>query len=109
MYNSRVFYVSNCFNLVPRALFPGFGGGAPKAREKRPGDEVAIVSAPYFLIFIFLVSWHTTSTWEDSRANAKVDYITAALSLGSAHERVLGRTVGSFHEQRLVIKRFAEG
>ena len=31
------------FNLVPRALFPGFGGGAgpvPKAREKRPGDEV---------------------------------------------------------------------
>ena len=25
-------------NLVPRALFPGFGG--PKAREKRPGDEV---------------------------------------------------------------------
>ena len=27
------------FNLVPRALFPGFGGG-PKAREKRPGDEV---------------------------------------------------------------------
>ena len=25
--------------LVPRALFPGFGGGA-KAREKRPGDEV---------------------------------------------------------------------
>ena len=29
------------FNLVPRALFPGFGGGAPgKAREKRPGDAV---------------------------------------------------------------------
>ena len=28
-------------NLVPRALFPGFGGGAGKAREKRPGDEVA--------------------------------------------------------------------
>ena len=27
-------------NLVPRALFPGFGG-APKAREKRPEDEVA--------------------------------------------------------------------
>ena len=27
------------FNLVPRGLFPGFGG-APKAREKRPGDEV---------------------------------------------------------------------
>ena len=27
-------------NLVPRALFPGFGP-APKAREKRPGDEVA--------------------------------------------------------------------
>ena len=25
-------------NLVPRALFPGFGGGA--AREKRPGDAV---------------------------------------------------------------------
>ena len=28
------------FNLVPRALFPGFGGGAGKAREKHPGDEV---------------------------------------------------------------------
>ena len=27
-------------NLVPRALFPGFGGRAPKAREKRSGDEV---------------------------------------------------------------------
>ena len=28
-------------NLVPRALFPGFGDGATsKAREKRPGDEV---------------------------------------------------------------------
>ena len=31
-------------NLVPRALFPGFGGGAShKAREKRPGDEVVPV------------------------------------------------------------------
>ena len=37
-------------NLVPRALFPGFGGGAgkgfsrpaPKTREKRPGDEVGV-------------------------------------------------------------------
>ena len=28
-------------NLVPRALFPGFGGG----REKRPGDEVAVVTS----------------------------------------------------------------
>jgi len=27
-------------NLVPRALFPGFWRPAPKAREKRPGDEV---------------------------------------------------------------------
>ena len=28
-------------NLVPRALFPGVGGGAAgKAREKRLGDEV---------------------------------------------------------------------
>ena len=27
-------------NLVPRALFPGFGGA--KAREKRPGDEVEL-------------------------------------------------------------------
>ena len=26
-------------NLVPRALFPGFGGGV---REKRPGDEVDV-------------------------------------------------------------------
>ena len=30
-------------NLVPRALFPGFGP-APKAREKRPGDEVGLLS-----------------------------------------------------------------
>jgi len=28
-------------NLVPRGLFPGFGGGA-KAREKHPGDEVGM-------------------------------------------------------------------
>ena len=26
-------------NLVPRALFPGFGGG-----EKRPGDEVGVLA-----------------------------------------------------------------
>ena len=33
-------------NLVPRALFPGFGGGAAKkAGEKRPGDEVATCDA----------------------------------------------------------------
>ena len=30
-------------NLVPRALFPGIGPAA-KAREKRPGDEVALGS-----------------------------------------------------------------
>ena len=31
-----------CYNLVPRSLFAGFGGGRPAsiAREKRPGDEV---------------------------------------------------------------------
>ena len=28
------------FNLVLMALFPGFGGGAGKATEKHPGDEV---------------------------------------------------------------------
>ena len=37
-------------NLVSRALFPGFGGGGrgggtSKAREKRPGDEVALLSS----------------------------------------------------------------
>ena len=34
-------------NLVSRALFPGFGGkgGTSKAREKRPGDEVALLSS----------------------------------------------------------------
>ena len=33
-------------NLVPRALFPGFGGGTPhlQSQEKRPGDEVVIRS-----------------------------------------------------------------
>ena len=30
------------FNLVPRALFPGFGGATSTAREKRPGDEVVL-------------------------------------------------------------------
>ena len=28
------------YNLVPRVLFPGFGGATSTAREKRPGDEV---------------------------------------------------------------------
>ena len=38
------------YNLVPRSLFPGFGGGAPtseptsKARKKGPGDEVVASS-----------------------------------------------------------------
>ena len=44
----------NCFwdrywgraNLVPRALFPAFGGGS-KPREKRPGDEVGDGLANY--------------------------------------------------------------
>ena len=31
-------------NLVPRALFPGFGGGA---REKRPRDEVDVTLTSY--------------------------------------------------------------
>ena len=31
-------------NLVPRAFFPGFGGGA---REKRPGDEVDVTLFSY--------------------------------------------------------------
>ena len=34
----RTWQFSLAFNLVPRALFPGFGGS--KTREKRPGDEV---------------------------------------------------------------------
>ena len=46
---------SPCYlNLVPMALFTGFGGGAlsqrfghraptSKAREKRPGDEVVVI------------------------------------------------------------------
>ena len=43
MLNKCFFFFSVVNNLVPRALFSGFGGGAPtsKAREKRPGDEVA--------------------------------------------------------------------
>ena len=28
------------YNLLPRALFPGCGGGSSKAREKRLGDEI---------------------------------------------------------------------
>ena len=31
-------------NLVPRALFPAYSRPAPKAREKRPGDEVGFVA-----------------------------------------------------------------
>ena len=34
-------YFALSINLVPRALFPGFGA---KAREKRPGDEVDLSS-----------------------------------------------------------------
>ena len=39
--------IINQRNLVPRALFPGVGGGAGKgpAREKRPGNEVEICVA----------------------------------------------------------------
>ena len=37
----RINYFAFNINLVPRALFPGFG---PKAREKRPGDEVDLAS-----------------------------------------------------------------
>ena len=39
---------ATCYNLVPRSLFPGIGGGlrggrtTSKAREKRPGDEVVL-------------------------------------------------------------------
>ena len=35
---------ATCYNLVPRSIFPGFGGGRPicKAREKRPWDEVVL-------------------------------------------------------------------
>ena len=32
-------YFALSINLVPRALFPGFG---PKAREKRPGDLASL-------------------------------------------------------------------
>ena len=42
-------------NLVPRALFPGFGRPAPKAREKRPRDEVG--KGPQ------LGTEHTTVKW----------------------------------------------
>ena len=34
-------YQFPCFNLVPRALFPGL---TSKARKKHPGDKVALVS-----------------------------------------------------------------
>ena len=35
-------------NLVPRALSPGFRGGAPhlQSQEKRPGDEVGLEGNP---------------------------------------------------------------
>ena len=35
---------ATCYNLVPRSIFRGFGGGRPtsKAREKRPGEEVLL-------------------------------------------------------------------
>ena len=39
-------------NLVPMALFPGFGGGAGKAtsktREKRPEDGVGLETEPQY-------------------------------------------------------------
>ena len=42
-----VYFVNNANNLVPNALFHGFGVGrvdvpTSKAREKCPGDEVVI-------------------------------------------------------------------
>ena len=40
-YRDWQIYVSFLLNLVPRALFLGFGGGAGKAMEMRPEDEVA--------------------------------------------------------------------
>ena len=38
-------------NLVPRALSPGFRGGAPhlQSQEKRPGDEVGLEGNPTVL------------------------------------------------------------
>ena len=50
LFHIRVFFGGKTNNLVPSALFPGFGGGA-KAREKRPGDEVAKTRSPCVLIF----------------------------------------------------------
>ena len=59
-------------NLVPRALFPAFGGGAAhlqssKAREKRPGNEVEWQPDPdikpgynvlVLSVFFFLLLFH---------------------------------------------------
>ena len=38
-------------NLVPRALSPGFGGGAPhlQSQGKRPEDEVGLEGSPTVL------------------------------------------------------------
>ena len=38
-------------NLVPRALFPGFGGG-----EKRPGDEVVILPLQRIFSSLFKIN-----------------------------------------------------
>ena len=42
--------MNGTFQLRLRALFPGFGGGAPHstAREKRPGDKVVERSSRNF-------------------------------------------------------------
>ena len=44
--------VSYWYNLGPRALFRGFSRPTSKAREKRPGDEVAIGIFPLSLVTV---------------------------------------------------------
>ena len=69
--NVRLLKACPFFNLVPRALFPGFG-----AREKRPGDEVALFSLSFFLSFFFffsfsikLISWFWVGRFDEKQRN----------------------------------------
>ena len=64
-------------NLVPRALFPGFGGGA---RENRPGDEVErhadSLELPRILLFLFPAISHFLKLVVHLRSQVFLDLYT---------------------------------
>ena len=64
-------------DLVPRALFPGFGGGA---REKRPGHEVErhadSLELPCILLLLFPAISHFLKLVVHLRSQVSLDLYT---------------------------------